>query len=127
MTKSSVQNWSIAIFCGALAFLALHSTASGSAQAPSARSGGLKIVVLKGEDAVNIIQQKTAVAPIVEVRDRNNLPVPGAVVTLAVEGGKAATFAGGVPTLTVTTNAAGQAAAAGLSPLTSGAVQIAVI
>ena len=29
---------------------------------------GLKIVVITGEDAVNIIQQKTAVAPVVEVQ-----------------------------------------------------------
>lgn len=95
-----------------------------SEQAPPVRPSDLKIVVLKGEDAVNIIQQKTAVAPVVEVRDRNNLPVPGAVVTFAVQGGKAAAFAGGVPTMTVTTNAAGQAVAAGFSPLASGAVQI---
>ena len=95
-----------------------------SGQAPVMRDNLLRIRVIAGEDAVNIIQQKTAVAPIVEVRDRNNLPVPGAVVTFAVEGGKAASFAGGASTLTVTTNAAGQAAAAGFSPLVSGAVQI---
>ena len=41
--------------------------------------GGLKIVVISGEDAVNIIQQKTAVAPVVEVRDRNDLPVPAPI------------------------------------------------
>ena len=91
--------------------------------APSPVSG-LKIVVLSGEDAVNIIQKKTAVAPVVEVRDRNDLPVPGVAVTFAVQGGKTAAFAGGAPTLTVTTNAAGQAAAAGFHPLASGAVQI---
>ncbi len=93
-------------------------------QAPATRGNLLRIRVIAGEDAVNIIQQKTAVAPIVEVRDRNDLPVPGAVVTFAVAGGKTASFAGGASTLTVTTNAAGQAAAAGFSPLASGAVQI---
>jgi hypothetical protein len=82
----------------------------------------LRIVVVKGEDAVNIIQQKTAVAPVVEVRDRNNLPVPGVAVTFTV-GGQGASF-GGLSTLTVTTNAAGQAAAAGLTPTMAGAVQI---
>ena len=45
-------------------------------------SGALRIVVIEGEDAVNVIQQKTAVAPVVEVRDQNGLPVPGAVGTL---------------------------------------------
>jgi hypothetical protein len=85
-----------------------------------------KIVVLAGEDSVNVIQQKTAVAPLVEVRDRNNNPVSGAVVTFAVQGGKAAAFQGGAATITVATNAAGQAAAAGFTPLTAGAVNISV-
>ncbi len=109
------------LMVGALVALAM---VPASGQAPATRENLLRIRVIAGEDAVNIIQQKTAVAPIVEVRDRNNLPVPGAVVTFAVEGGKAASFAGGASTLTVTTNAAGQAAAAGFSPLASGAVQI---
>ncbi|MGQ0733413.1 MAG: hypothetical protein ACT4QD_07115 [Acidobacteriota bacterium] len=87
-------------------------------------AGALRIVVLAGEDSVNIIQQKTAVAPLVEVRDRNDLPVAGALVTFAIDGGKAAAFAGGAPTITVSTNAAGQAVAAGLRPLVSGVVQI---
>lgn len=90
-------------------------------QAASQQSA-LRIVVVKGEDAVNIIQQKTAVAPVVEVRDRNNLPIPGVAVTFSV-GGQGASF-GGLSTLTVTTNAAGQAAAAGLTPTMAGAVQI---
>jgi len=85
----------------------------------------LRVVVIEGEDGVNIIQQKTAVRPVVEVRDRNNLPVSGAVVTFSVEGGKAATF-GGASTLTVATNAAGQAAVTGLTPSAAGAFQIQV-
>lgn len=90
------------------------------AQAPAAQ--GLRIVVVQGEDAVNIIQQKTAVAPIVEIRDRNNLPVAGATVTFSI-GGQGASF-GGLSTLTVTTNAAGQAAAVGFAPTAAGAIQI---
>ena len=82
----------------------------------------LKIVVIEGEGAVNIIQQKTAVAPIVEVRDENELPVAGALVTFSVRSG-GATF-GGAPTWTVTTNAAGRAVAAGLTPTANGAVSI---
>src|SRR5688572_23605787 len=80
-----------------------------SAQTPQpAANNALRIVVIAGEDAINIIQQKTAVNPIVEVRDRNNLPVSGVAVTFNV-GGQGASFAGGASTLTVTTNAAGQA------------------
>src|SRR6476469_8895072 len=84
----------------------------------------LHIVVVEGENAVNIIQQKTAVRPLVEVRDRNNVPVPGATVTFTIGGGHTAAFAGGAQTLTVTTNAAGQAAAGGFNVLSSGAVQV---
>jgi len=87
------------------------------------RPDGLRIVVIEGEDAVNIIQQKTAVSPVVEVRDRNNLPVSGVAVTFSV-GGQGATFAGGASTLTFTTNAAGQAIATGLTPTATGAITI---
>jgi hypothetical protein len=86
----------------------------------------LRIVVLEGEGAVNIIQQKTAVRPLIEVRDRNNVPVAGATVTFTIGGGQPAAFAGGLQTMTVTTNAAGQAAAGGFNVLGSGAVQIQV-
>jgi len=87
----------------------------------------LRIVVLEGEGGVNIIQQRTAVSPLVEVRDRNNLPVAGATVTFSIGGGgSGAAFAGGAQTLTVTTNAVGQAAASGLNAISSGALQIQV-
>lgn len=108
---------------GVIASCALVLTVSAAAAQPSAP---FRIVVLAGEDSVNVIQQKTAVAPLVEVRDRNNNPVSGAVVTFAVQGGKSAAFQGGVSTITVATNAAGQAAATGLTPLTAGAVNISV-
>ena len=87
------------------------------------QAAGLKIVVIAGEDAVNVIQQRTAVAPIVEVRDRNNVPVAGVPVTFTV-GGSGASFAGGVNTITVTTNALGQATASGLTPTASGALRV---
>lgn len=88
----------------------------------SAQVSGLKILVIEGEDAVNIVQQKTALAPVVEVRDRNNLPVSGAVVRFAISSGRAS-FSG-ARTLTVTTNAAGRAVATGLTPTGSGALHI---
>jgi hypothetical protein len=92
-------------------------------QAPSP---ALRIVVLEGENAVNIIQQKTAVRPLVEVRDRNNVPVSGATVTFTVGSGQPAAFAGGAQTLTVTTNASGQAAASGFNVAGAGKIQVQV-
>ena len=90
--------------------------ASAQATAP------LRIVVIEGEGAVNIIQQKTAVSPLVEVRDRNNQPVSGAIVNFVIRNGRA-TF-GGARAISVTTNAAGRAVATGFAPSGSGALQI---
>ena len=86
------------------------------------RTSSLKIVVIEGEGAVNVVQQKTAVALVVEVHDRNDQPVAGAVVTFSIRGGRAAF--NGARTLTLTTNAAGRAAAAGLTPTGSGALHV---
>ena len=56
---------------------------------------GLRIVVIEGENSVNIIGQGTAVPTVVEVRDRNDLPVSGEpVVFLLGEGGTATLNAG---------------------------------
>lgn len=91
----------------------------------AAPSGSLKIVVIAGERAVNDMQHKTAVAPVVEVRDRNDRPVSGATVVFAFSGGKRAAFAGGAQSLTVTTDAAGRASAP-ITLLGTGTVQIQV-
>ena len=96
------------------------------AAAITSQSGNLKILVIAGEDAVNIVQQGSAVAPVVEVRDRNGLPLPGALVTFTLQSGRRSAFAGGAQTLTLTTDAAGRAAAAGISPLSGGGLQIQV-
>ena len=80
--------------------------------------------MIEGEGAVNIIQQKTAVSPLVEVRDRNNQPVSGAVVTFTIQGGNNAAIAGGAQTVSVTTNAAGRAVMAAINPVNAGTFQI---
>jgi hypothetical protein len=82
----------------------------------------LKIVVVEGEGAVNIIQQKTAVSPVIEVRDRNDQPVSGALVRFAIQKGRASF--NGARTLTATTNALGRATATGLTPIGNGPLQI---
>ncbi len=113
-------------FAGVLVIAVLASFAAVAAQQRgsnnSASQGSFRIVIIEGEDAVNIIQQKSAVAPVVEVRDRNDQPVAGVAVRFAIRNGRA-TFSG-ARTLSVTTNAAGRAAAAGLTPTGSGAVRI---
>ena len=93
-----------------------------AAQGTTRPGAGLTIVVIEGEDAVNVVQHKSAVAPVVEVRDRNDQPVAGAVVRFAIRSGRASF--GGARNLTVTTNAAGRAVATGLTPTGGGALQI---
>jgi hypothetical protein len=88
---------------------------------------GLHIVVLKGEDAVNVVKEKTALQPIVEVLDRNNLPVAGAeVLFTSPHKGPSVTFLNGSRSMTIVTDAKGRAAPVGLKPLTVGKFQISV-
>lgn len=102
--------------------LQVRLTKRAAQNATAALTAGLKTVVIAGEDAVNVIQQETAVASVVEVRDGNDQPVAGAVVRFAIQGGRA-TF-NGARALTVTTNVAGRAAVTGLTPTGAGAFQI---
>ena len=91
----------------------------------AAQSAGLKIIVLEGEDAVNLIDKKTAVKPTVEVRDRNDLPVAGALVRFAIRN-PAATFGNGARDLTLTTDSLGRATVNAVTPARTGAFDIQV-
>jgi len=110
----------VTVKAGSRATLRTHLTSPRPFNAPG--QAALKIVVLDGEGAVNIIQQKTATAPVIEVRDQNDLPVAGAAVRFGIRSGRAAF--GGARTLSVTTDAAGRAVATGFAPTGSGALQI---
>src|SRR3954463_15736172 len=89
------------------------------------QGSGLRIAVFSGEDGVNIVGKGTAVAPVVDVRDRNDLPVAGASV-LFLLGGNNARFAGNAARLAVTTDQSGRATATGLQAVGKGAVRIQV-
>ena len=109
----------------ALSVLLILSGGVAAQQTAKPQSGGLRIRVIEGEAAINIINRGTAVAPIVEVRDSNDLPVAGAIVRFTVRpGGSSLTFANGQTVQTVTTDATGRAAASGLTPVTEGKLQI---
>ena len=102
--------------------IAASSFTADATQNKTVQPAGLTIVVVEGEDAINVILQKTAVAPIVEIRDRNNQPVAGATVRFTINGGRA-TF-NGARTITLTTDATGRATVTGLTPTGSGVFQI---
>ncbi len=88
---------------------------------------GLHILILNGDRGINIIKKKTAVKPVVEVRDRNNLPVAGATVTFtAPNDGPRVIFSNGSRSITVTSESTGRATIMGLKPLSVGKFQIGV-
>jgi hypothetical protein len=107
-----------------------HAVLAGSPQPPDASD--LEIVVLQGEDGVNIIKNKTAVKPVVEVRHKNYLPgvgilaAAGVTVYFTVDGGSSAKFANGQTSMSVVTDANGRAVAGNLQPLRKGPVNIKV-
>jgi len=77
------------------------------------RNSDFKINILDGEDGVNIIKKKTAVKPVIEVRDKDNLPIAGIAVGIGI--GLYAVFEDGSHTATVITNSNGIATAPNLS------------
>jgi hypothetical protein len=85
---------------------------SGQQQTPD-----LQILVIGGEASINNVKQRTAREPIVEVRDRNNRPVAGAIVLFeAPRNGASGTFLGGSSSLRATTDAQGRAVGQGFHP-----------
>jgi hypothetical protein len=104
--------------------------AFGAPQAPAPKPDNepeLKIVILEGEEGVNIIKKKTAVRPVVEVRDKNNAPVSGAaVVFLLPQTGPGGTFATGGKMMTVITDSSGRAASGAFQPSGTGQFKIQV-
>jgi hypothetical protein len=79
--------------------------------------GGLKLLVLEGEGAVNSIDKHQATPPVVEVRDENDKPVEGATVVFRLPpAGPGGSFPGQTLSRTSRTNLQGQAIASGLTP-----------
>jgi len=75
----------------------------------------LNIVVVEGEGAVNNVRKRVAREPIVRVEDQNHRPLTGAAVTFVMPGnGAGGSFGNGASSLTVMTDAKGQAIAHGL-------------
>ena len=99
--------------------------ASPAVESAAAQDRGLGIEVREGDKAVNIIGQATAVPTLVEVRDRNDLPVAGALVLFRLGDGDTATLNAGLQQVAVTTDVLGQAAVM-VNPIASGEVELSV-
>ena len=114
--------------CGAVTGWQPAAFGAQQTQAPKPESEPeLKIVILEGEDGINIIKKKTAVRPVVEVRDKNNSPVSGAaVVFLLPQYGPSGAFANGSKMMTVMTDSSGRAASGAFRPSGTGQFKIQV-
>jgi hypothetical protein len=128
-TKANISS-SVLVLIVAAIFFWQQSVPPSFSQTINPQAGGvsdLKIIVLTGEDGVNIIKKKTAVKPVVEVRDKNNLPVAGVYVTfLAPDSGPGVIFTGGTRTFSTLSDAAGHAAVPSMKPVGKGAFKIAI-
>ncbi|MBL8296322.1 MAG: hypothetical protein JNN08_31045 [Bryobacterales bacterium] len=84
-----------------------------AAQQPQAAQPRFKINVIRGEGAQNRVTKGRATSQaVVEVRDENDRPVAGVIVTFTLPTvGPGGTFTSGGAMTTVTTNSAGQATA----------------
>src|SRR5437870_7833878 len=77
--------------------------------------GGLSLVIVDGDGAINNIRQRTAREPIVQVEDENHRPIAGAAVMFSLpDSGASGVFANGARSVTVLTDSQGRAVARGL-------------
>jgi len=76
-----------------------------------------KIVVLEGEEGINVVKKKIAASPVVEVRDQNDLPIAGAAVVFTLpKSGPGGVFANGAKELSVVSDSVGRAAVGEMRP-----------
>jgi hypothetical protein len=105
----------------------LNAAMSAASQVP-APSGPLKVVIIDGDEAANVVQEKMAAEPVIEVRDDQDRKVAGAVVRFkirrAVSKRLSAAFRGGQDEVRTLTDPAGQARAGTLTPLEPGPYEI---
>ncbi len=83
-----------------------------TAQPPS---GGLQLLIVEGDGAINNVKQRVNRETIVQVEDENHRPIAGAAVIFFLPNqGPGGTFPNGSTTFTTTTNAQGQATVRGI-------------
>lgn len=97
---------------------------------PVTADQGLRVIVIDGDEAANIVAEKIAAEPVVEVRDRENRRVAGAIVRFIIRrsvGNRLrAVFGKGESEVRTITDAVGRARAGALTPVEPGNYEIAV-
>lgn len=89
---------------------------------------GLRVIVIDGDEAANIVAERIAAEPVVEIRDREDRKVAGAVVRFfirrTVRNRIAALFSDGRSEVSTLTDEAGRAQAGAITPLEPGSYQV---
>jgi hypothetical protein len=99
-----------------LELLAAAPVAPPAAALLAPQPGMLQINILEGEGALNNIRARTAREPIVEVQDENHKPVAGALIFFSIRSTGAGGSFNGSATMSLYTDANGQAVAHGFMP-----------
>jgi PKD repeat protein len=87
----------------------------------------LKVIVVDGDEAANIVAQRIAAEPAIEVRDKDDRRVPGAVVRFVIRKTRdrlIATFGNGQAEVRTLTDYSGRASVNAVSPVEPGSFQI---
>jgi len=112
-----------------LLMLVCSSSVLAAGQTQSGNVNALKVIVVDGDEAANIVEEKIAAEPVIEVRDQEDRRVVGAVVRFqirrtAIGNRVPALFAGGRAEVRTLTDGAGRAATSPLTPLEAGRFEI---
>ena len=125
--RPSVQRGVSPLAAGAvaLAACALAAATPANAEPAAGQEAGLRIVLLEGDGRVNIIEGGATVSTRVEVRDPEDRRVAGASVRFQLEEEAPAALNGGLRSVSLTTDALGQAEVT-VNPTASGAASLSV-
>ena len=107
--------------------LVLLLTTAPSLPSPASAADRLTVVVVDGDEAANIVADRLAAEPVIEVRDRENRRVPGAVVRFVIRKTRdrlISAFANGQAEARTITDVTGRAAVSPVTPLEPGSFQI---
>jgi PKD repeat protein len=107
--------------------LLLVTVASTIGPPPARAADRLTVIVVDGDEAANIVADRLAAEPVIEVRDRENRRVPGAVVRFVIRKTRdrlIAAFTNGQAEARTITDVTGRAAVNAVTPLEPGSFQI---
>ena len=101
--------------------------AIGLAPLPARAADTLQVIVVDGDEAANIVAERIAAEPAIEVRDKDDRRVPGAVVRFVIRKTRdrlIATFGNGQAEVRTLTDYSGRASVNAVSPVEPGSFQI---